>query len=212
MARSQVKLTYSAAGTSPFDLDISVSRSRFYRARFAPGETKVVSGLTLDELDASPIMQSLVSAGTFVLSVDEGDADTGLKVGISDVSASSEHVSVLGVRGAVPFVIRVPFTAGTQGSADDVAVLAPANVLPFAVRLLDVEVLTSTAIATSTATLRTATGGTGTALSSALTTAATGRARTTLLTNELVAASTPMYLRRSDRGAAGEVVITLIRE
>jgi hypothetical protein len=218
MALSTVSLTYSGAATAPFDLDISVSRSRFFRARFAPGESKVVSSLTLDELQQSSVLQSLLAAGTFSLSSVEGDTGSGLAIGPVDLTpataAASANFGVAAAVVGVPFMVRMPFTAGVAGSPDDVAVFSAAAPLPFAVRVLDVEVVFTTAIDTATATLRSATAGAGTDYSGALTSgAAASRQRTGLATGyPTAAAGTQMHIRRSDRGLAGQMLITLVRE
>lgn len=110
---------------------------------------------------------------------------------------------------AVPFSIRVSCTAGTPGSADDVTIYN-ANA-PFAFRILDVIWLDSTAIALSTVQLRDTSGGGGAALSSALTAAVTGTARNNDTATRTVAANGSVFLRRSDRGVAGEILIVAVR-
>lgn len=104
---------------------------------------------------------------------------------------------------------RVAFTAGTTGSADDVTVLASA---PFGFRIVDVILMISTAKGGATATLRTATGGGGSALSDALSVASTGVVRNASLTaSPTVAAAGAIYMRRSDRACAGEVILLLAK-
>jgi hypothetical protein len=110
---------------------------------------------------------------------------------------------------AAIFSIRVTCAAGTPGSADDVTIYN-ANA-PFAFLILDCHWLDSTAIALSTVQLRDTAGGGGAALSSALTAAATGTARNNDTQTRAVAANGSVFLRRSDRGAAGEIVIICIR-
>lgn len=102
--------------------------------------------------------------------------------------------------------VTVPFIAGGGGAPDDVVVLNP---VPFNSRVLDVTLLISTAVVGSTATLRTASGGGGTALSSVLSTAATGTVRN----NDTATRTTTLgfFLRRSDSGVAGTITVTFSR-
>jgi len=110
-------------------------------------------------------------------------------------------------------VIRQPFVAAAPGAADDV-VIYNANA-PFGFRILDSQVLISTAIGGSTVQLRSATGGGGVALSDAFPSAAQGRLRdgATGIANatKTVAIGGTLALRRSDRGAAGEVILFCTR-
>jgi hypothetical protein len=110
---------------------------------------------------------------------------------------------------AVPFVIRVPFSAAAAGSADDVTIYNAAA--PFSFRITDCHVKISTAIGGSTVTLRSASGGAGSALSSALSSAATGTARNNDSDSRAVATNGSLFLRRSDRGVAGEITINCVR-
>lgn len=124
--------------------------------------------------------------------------------------ANAENLAPIGALGrAVPFVIRVVVTAGAAGAADDVTIYN-ANA-PFAFRIIDVIWLDSTAIALSTVQLRDTSGGGGAALSSALTAAVTGTARNNDTATRTVAAAGSVFLRRSDRGVAGEVIIYAVR-
>lgn len=109
----------------------------------------------------------------------------------------------------VLFTVRVAATAGTPGSADDVTIYS-ANA-PFAFRILDVLWLDSTAIALSSVQLRDTSGGGGSALSSVLTAAVTGTARNNDTATRTVAAASSVFLRRSDRGVAGEIIIIAVR-
>ncbi len=106
---------------------------------------------------------------------------------------------------SVPFAVRKSFSALTPGTADDVTVLASA---PFAFRILDSWLDTgSAAIVATSATLRSASGGGGVTLSSALSTAtALSTARNSGITKQ-VAEGGAVFLRRSDRGVEGEVVL-----
>ena len=109
----------------------------------------------------------------------------------------------------MPFTIRVAFAAGGGGSADDVTIYAAAA--PFAFRIIDVTVLVATAVGGSTAQLRDTTGGGGATLSSSLSTAATGTVRNADTATRTVASAGSVYLRRSDNGVAGEIIIKAVR-
>lgn len=101
------------------------------------------------------------------------------------------------------------FAAGAGGSADDITLVSAAT--PFAMRVLEVITVTTTGVMAATCTLRTATGGAGTALSSAMAAASAGRTSSTLSTTTEVAAGSSLVLRRSDSGIAGEVIIRVLR-
>ena len=217
MALSTVSLTYSGAATAPFDLDISVSRSRFFRARFAPGESKVVSSLTLDELQQSSILQSLLAAGTFSLSSVEGDTGSGLAVGPVDLTpataAASANFGAAAAVVGVPFMVRMPFAAGVGGAADAVGIFPATAPLPFAVRVLSTELVVSGgAGATRTVTLYTTPSVGGTQLSDAMDASATGRVSSTVQVPVSLAAGAQIHARRSNNLVAGDVYVTLIRE
>lgn len=110
---------------------------------------------------------------------------------------------------AVDLTLRVAFTAATTGSADDVTILASA---PFGFRILDAMLYVSTAKGSATVTLRSATGGGGSALSDDLSVNATGVVRNASLTaSPTVAAAGALYLRRSDRACAGELILRCIK-
>jgi hypothetical protein len=219
MALSTVSLTYSGSATSPFDLDVSVSRSRFFRARFAPGETKVVSGLTLDELQQSSILQSLLASGTFVLSSVEGDTGSGLAVGPVDLTpataAASANFGAAAAIVGVPFTVRVPLaSSGASGTRADTSIFPATATLPFAVRLLRMEVVIATGVdgATSPANLRTAASAGGSVVASALTTTTESNTRqVSQQASAALAAGTQLHLNR-DRSLVGEVVLHLVRE
>ena len=110
----------------------------------------------------------------------------------------------------VPFLITQPLTAGVAGTADDVTIYS-ANA-PFDFRIVDVWLLVSAAIGGSTVQLRSATGGGGSALSSALSSAATGTVRNNDTATRQVASGGSLFVRRSDRAVAGRILITALRE
>ena len=82
---------------------------------------------------------------------------------------------------------------------------------PFNCRLLDVTLLVSTAVVGSSAQLRNLSGGGGTPRSSVLSTAATGTQRNNDTQTFTFAAGGNLFLRRSDSGVAGTLILTFIR-
>ena len=117
------------------------------------------------------------------------------------------HPGTLNAQGlASPRTIRKAFSAGGGGSPDDVTIYN-ANA-PLGFRILDAFVFVSTAVAASSVTLRTASGGGGSAVSDSFSSAATGSVRlsTTSSTNT-IAQDGSLFLRRSDSGVAGEVIL-----
>ncbi len=135
------------------------------------------------------------------------DAVTQAKLADNSVEPANLVASILF---GVPFVITQPMTAGAAGTADDVEIYN-ANA-PFALRIIDVWALLNTAIVGSTIQLRSATGGGGSARSSVLSSAATGTVRNNDTATQQVGAAGSLYIRRSDRGVAGRVLILALRE
>ena len=108
------------------------------------------------------------------------------------------------------FSIRNTFTAGAGGAADDV-ILLNGNV-NMAFRILDVFLDVSTAVVGSSCTLRSATGGGGIAISSALSSASTPlTSRNSVAGTIQIAANGTVVLRRSDSGVAGTIVLLCAR-
>lgn len=111
----------------------------------------------------------------------------------------------------VPFLWVIDATAGTPGSADDVDL----GVAPVALKVVDAYWQTDTGIALATVQVRTATGGAGTALTTALA-AAVSLVRVREVgesvsgTSNNLAASAHAYLRRSDQGVSGTIVLTCV--
>lgn len=105
------------------------------------------------------------------------------------------------------FVVRVAFTALVTGTADDVTIFA--SNAPCKFRILDSMLLVTTLDAGATGTLYTATAAGGTQCSSALSAASLGRVRDNITTGtQVIAAGGSLYLRRSDRAFAGEIILT----
>jgi len=127
--------------------------------------------------------------------------------GVAVTHARSDHAHALGLPAATgegaPFYIYHAFVAG-GGGADDVEIYL--NNCPYALRILDLGIQVATAGAGgSTLTVRDANGGGGAALSSALSTAATGKVRDNIITAmPELAAGDDLYLRRTDNTCVGE--------
>jgi hypothetical protein len=128
---------------------------------------------------------------------------------IADASLLPAKTAPAAASIGITFDDRRVFTAGVAGTADDVTIYNADA--PFAFRIVDVKVLISTAVGGSTVQLRDTSGGGGSALSSALSSAATGTVRNNDTASRLVSANGSVFLRRSDRGVAGEVIFTCRR-
>lgn len=128
--------------------------------------------------------------------------------GLADGIISPAKLAVLTSSIGGVFTIFVAVTAG-GGGADDVTIYN-ANA-PFAFRVLDVLLLVATAVGGASAQLRDTSGGGGSALSSVLDGAATGTKRNDNTATATVAASGSVFLRRSDSGIGGELVILCVR-
>lgn len=109
-------------------------------------------------------------------------------------------------------VLSRTFTAGGGGAPDDVTILDGTPGLPYAARVIDVQLFVTTAVGGSTCTLNTATGG-GAAISSDMSSAATAHVRDAGIASGAIAslaAGDDLYLRRSDSGVAGTVLVYLM--
>lgn len=110
------------------------------------------------------------------------------------------------------FAVRVAYVAAAAGTADDVTVYNANS--PFAFRILKAFFVTSTAIGGSTVQVRSASGGGGSALSDVFSSATTGENTSTagtITATATVAANGSVFVRRSDRGVAGEVILLCVR-
>src|SRR5690606_29894894 len=135
-------------------------------------------------------LQNAASSGGHITRAQNSNTYT-----VTNAVLTPAMLAVLASAVGVPFVVYAAFTAGTPGTADDVTIFPGA--LPVAFRILDVQVITSTPIATSTITLRTATGGGGSALSSAIPSAAAGTQRNNDTATRTCALGTLCVARRS---------------
>ena len=102
------------------------------------------------------------------------------------------------------------FAAGAAG-ARDVILFDASNPAPFGYRLLDVQLIVSTAVGGSSAQLRNVTGGGGSTRSSVLSTATTGMKRNDDTQTFTQTATQTLTLRCSDGGIAGTIIVTFLR-
>ncbi|MBI2394985.1 MAG: hypothetical protein HYV09_35775 [Deltaproteobacteria bacterium] len=191
---------------------------KFVRARWvfngAPSATLAITGETNSELVAGAVGTSVladesVTAGKLAADAVEtakilDDAVTGPK--IADGSIAAAHVANAAAGVGALVAIHLPFTAGVGGSADDVTLFDAA--WPFKARIVDVFAVIATAVEAKTAQLRDTAGGAGSALSDAFDAGSTGVKRNAAITaTSTIDADASLFLRRSDSGLAGEVVI-----
>jgi hypothetical protein len=182
--------------------------SEIYKT-LAAGESVVAERAASDIPGMEQLIKD-VASGVLSMSVVYTAAE--LATGLMQPPWSVEAQDMALVNAADPaagtFTIRKAFTALGAGVPDDVTIWA-ANALPFKFRVLDAIAYIGTAIALSTLDIRTRAGGAGTQLASTAS-ATTGR-QTNTLNGSVVA--TPgtlegLFIRRSDRGVAGEVLLT----
>lgn len=144
------------------------------------------------------------------------DAEGRWNVGVTS-NVDPQKIAPVASTIAVPFQVYVSCpSGGAAGTADDVTVWN-ANA-PFAMRILDATLRVSTAVGGSTAALRTASGGGGSvvlpdpgAATQTFSTATTGPHDDVAVATATVAANGSLFLRRSDRSAVGELILTCIR-
>ncbi len=142
------------------------------------------------------------------LTADLNPATRVIDVDVAEGSVTADQAAPVAANRGVAVALPVTLTAATPGTADDVEVFALA---PWDLEILDVTAKVSTAIGGSSVQLRSATGGGGTTYSSVLSTAATGTVRDASATTFAVAEGSPIYVRRSDRGVAGKVIVWAVR-
>lgn len=152
---------------------------------------------TMDELNASADIQNLLAGGNLRIDVvgeandivSEGGVPTGLGIGLSHKA----HYDIGG---------------GGGGAPADATLIAS---MPWPARILNVELITSTAVVASTVTLRDALAGGGNALSDALSSGAVARVLDAQIPLVAVAAGDLIVARLSDDGIVAELVIEFER-
>ncbi len=134
------------------------------------------------------------------------------QAGLGNAIVSPAKLAVIASNVGSNFSIYVAFAAGAGGAADDVTIFN--GDAPFAFRILKTLPYISTTVAVSSIQVRSATGGGGTALSSLF--AATVATEDPVITSPIaatttVAANGSAFVRRSDSGIAGEVILVCVR-
>ncbi len=197
-----MQLVITNTGTSPIYL------SDFY-TNLVPGASITTSRFEAD-LSRMKSVQDALAAGTItmVTTPTANEMASGMLAGLG-VSEPVSSTTKIGDE----FDIRWAFTAGAAGAPDDVTVYA-LNTVPFKFRVLDMYGVISTALA-GTIQAQPVTGGAGTILGEISSTATGHQTSTaTVTTTQVVTpgSSVGLFLRRSDRGVAGEVVLHCRRE
>ena len=196
-----MQVTLTNLDSSPLPLGDLGSRS------LAVGESITIER-SASQLSAMRSVIAAVAAGklTVTQTPTADELASGLLTPSQPVQAQdTAPVASSAVVGGIPFVIRKSFTALAAGTADDVEIL-PANALPRKLRVLMVFAVFSVTISATTAQLRTRAGGAGTLL------ATLSSADSPTLNTGVSAVATPgtlegLFLRRGDRGVAGELII-----
>lgn len=175
----------------------------------------VTTKRSASQLSSMTSLQKAVEAGTVTVSatLESFETASGLTIPPGTIDAGDAAAVAATAPAAATFEIRKAFTAGVAGTPDDVIVYA-ANALPYKIRVLDAYALVSTAIAATTLDVRDQAAGAG-QLAATMSSATAGRAAMTGPNASVVL--TPgtligLFIRRSDRGVAGEVVLTCRRE
>lgn len=130
---------------------------------------------------------------------------------VKDGALTPSEMAVETLGAGIPFVIRIPMTAGAAGTADDVVgPQAPADLL-----IVDRWVDVTTAIGGSSVRARTAAGGVGASLTGIISSASVGeglRANTGLASTQVTLdEGDTVYVRRSDRGVAGTLYLLCVK-
>ena len=169
-----------------------------------PANGSVSTTRTASDLSRMASLQAFIAAGTLAASVTYSADEKGS--GLVDVGGTASPATGLGDED----IIRFAFIAGVPGTPDDV-VLYAVNTLPYGkMRVVDAYAIVSTAIGATTLQVRTVAGGAG-ALCAEMASAAAGRqGQTATVTATQVVINGPavgLFLRRSDRGVAGEIFV-----
>lgn len=143
---------------------------------------------------------------------DSGNDEIEITADLNNAVVTPAKLAVITSNIGATFAIYVAFAAGGGGSADDVTIYSASA--PFAFRVLKTFVYISTAIAGKSVQVRSATAGGGTAISSLF--AADVATEDPIITTSItatttVAANGSAFIRRSDNGLAGEVILHCIR-
>jgi hypothetical protein len=179
-----------------------------------PASGSVVLSRPAATLSSMSALMKAVAASQVTVAVvyDAHETASGLLVPPEAVDATDMAAVAATSAAAGAQTIRKAFTAGAGGSPDDVVVYA-VNTLPYKMRIMDAYALVSTAVAASTLDVRSAAAGAGTVAAS-MSAAAAGRAASTVTASVVLSpgAAVGLFVRRSDSGIAGEVVLSVRRE
>lgn len=167
------------------------------------------------ELPRMSALQAAIAKGEAAVSValNANEMNSGLTSVSGTIQAIDTAPVFEGSIDASPIVLRKAFSAAEKGSADDVVVF-PVNGIPYKIRILDVVAYVSKGVEGSTVEVRSLPGGDG-VLCATLDSGSPARVASTapLASTVLTPGSNAgLFLRRSDRGSAGEVIITARRE
>jgi len=166
----------------------------------------VTTTRAVSDLSRMASLQALVAAGSVGVAITYSAAEQASGLVNEGETATSQGSKFQSVQ-----TLRFAFAAGAGGSADDVTIYA-LGTLPYAkMRVLKMESLVATAVGASTLQLRTVSGGAGTLLAATAGTPTgyVGPNTSVTATSQVVSSSSVgLFLRRSDSGIAGEVLIT----
>ncbi len=161
--------------------------------------------------NAGAVPTELAGAGALTyLRVNSGN--TALEFGtLPATTVTPTEVTIFGTptNTGVPFMVYVTFSAGTPGTPDDVTVFSSS--IPFNFRILEAWLVTLTAVASSTVQARTAVAGGGSSLTTAMSSTVAGKTSDNSTATTAVAIAGSIFLRRSDRGVAGEFFMLCIK-
>jgi hypothetical protein len=175
----------------------------------------VVTKRSASQLSAMVSLQKAVESGLVTVAAVEESHETasGLAIPPGTIEAGDAAPVAATAAASATLEIRKAFVAAAPGTPDDVVIYA-ANTLPYKIRVLSAEARVATAIGGSTINVYDQAAAAG-QLCAALSSAATGIVPMTGPNASVVVAPGALiglFIRRSDRGVAGEVVITARRE
>lgn len=180
------------------------------------GTPMVLENRSADEVSGLRVTQEQLAAGniSFVITSTAAELASGLLAPSNTVEARDfQQVAAADVAAPVQVLFKA-FAAGVGGSPDDVVVYA-AGELPYKMRILDVIGFVDTTVVAATVDVQDEAAGAGTTAATLDFATATGRVTNDTFTGTTVydtGATKGLFLRRSDDGVAGEVLIYVRRE
>ena len=208
MSNAAIFINNETSGFLSIDAEFGKNSGKLVRARLNPrgssGSNVDVGDIaSLEEMNVNPQIQALLSAGKISFTVVRGT---------TDIQGPLDYVKDAASMGGT---IQMTYVFGVGvGAADDLTLFA-AN-FPFAARLVDAQLLVSTAVAGATAQVRTLAGGLGSAYTDAFSAAATGRVRDAgaaiVGVAPTLAKNDSLFLRRAVSAVtAGMLILTFAR-